>query len=87
MPSEFTAASRAHLDLAEPVDPVDPADPAAPGPSSGQGSVQPPAAGSRASPEAMRGCGRAPPGPGGIVPAAIATAVLIRLAMPAAARA
>jgi hypothetical protein len=33
----------------------------------------------------MSGCGRAQPVPGGIVPAAIATAVLTRLATPAAA--
>jgi hypothetical protein len=40
---------------------------------------------SSASPDAMSGCGRAQPVPGGIVPAAIATAVLTRLATPAAA--
>ncbi len=70
MPSELTAASRV---------------PEAPAFPSGHGSGS---RGSRssASPDSISGCCRAHPVPGGIVPAAMATAVLTRLAMPAAAR-
>ncbi len=72
MPSEFTAAS------------LDRRAPEGPGSPSGQGSG-PVGSRSNVSPNAMSGCGRMHPGPGGIVPAAIATAALTRLAMPAAA--
>ena len=71
MPSELTAASRVPEAAAFP---------------SGHGSGW---RGSRssASPDSIRGCCRAHPVPGGIMPAAMASAVLTRLAMPAAARA